>query len=296
MRKMSQNPFKQSPKTWEISIELEDESKISPYTIIFEDFCESYSIFEDDTALPKKWEIKGYLSNIDDINHLKEAFKKLFADSIAEKLKIAELEDIDWVLECQKNFRPIEAGKFFIHSNFYKEDVNLTNKIAVEIDPGRAFGTGEHETTQLCLEAMSNIKGEPSSILDLGCGSGILAICASKIFTAEIIASDIDEVSVLVARENSVKNGSESIIFEVASGFTSEKLNQKFDLIIANILTNPLIELAEEIKDHLVPGGTVILSGFTQDDAEKLIVVYEVLGLKFLQKYSKNNWCSLVFA
>lgn len=294
---MSKNIFKQNEQNWEVIFILNNEEFITNLTDLIEESTESYSIFENDEQKDKFWQIKAYFGDEPDAKDFAIKVEDFFNKSKLSLfvIDILKIEDIDWALEVQKTFKPFEVGKFYIHSSYYKDLALANNKIAIEINPGRAFGTGEHETTQLCIQAMSEIKKMPKNILDLGCGSGILGIAASKIFKANIVASDIDEVSILVAKENAIQNNEAKIVFLTSDGFTAHELDKKFDLIIANILANPLIELASDIKNHLDLNGQVILSGFIEKDSHKLIDVYKNLGFKLEAKYLSNNWCSLVF-
>lgn len=202
---------------------------------------------------------------------------------------IIKIIDKDWVSFVQESFKPIKVGNFYIHNS---SDNELHNqKINIRIDPGRAFGTGEHETTKLCLQALSEINTKNSKILDLGCGSGILAIAASKSSASEIFASDIDQISVQVAHQNALDNNEQKIQFYVCDGFNNQNIQkQKFDLILANILANPLIILATEFTDRVTKNGKIILSGFLENQLDDVVKQYIKAGFQLNKIYSENKW------
>ena len=159
-----------------------------------------------------------------------------------------------------------------------------------------AFGTGQHETTYLCLEALQFLKDEnfkPENILDLGCGSGILAIAAAKIWKDTVTATDNDPIAVKVAEENSHENNVTLECF-TSEGFAIFKdyENVKFDLIFANILMNPLLEMAEDMAKY--SNGKIILSGFKTEQTEKILEKYTSLGFKSERLFVKNHWVSLL--
>jgi len=214
-----------------------------------------------------------------------------------DPLFFAPLKERDWVRENQKSLGAIAAGRFFIHGSHFDGQI-APGKIPLLIDATLAFGTSYHETTRCCLRALDGLVEilSPASALDLGCGSGVLAFAMEKIWPgAMIIATDMDEVAIRVAEENAEKNEIKNISFAVADGFDHPALKGKtFEVITANILAEPLIELAPEVCAHLAPGGTVILSGLLKDQKKEVLNAYENQGLNLKDEFPENDWVALV--
>jgi ribosomal protein L11 methyltransferase len=203
----------------------------------------------------------------------------------------------DWVLETQQQFPPLEVGRFFIHgSHVSKPNPPL---IGLHIDAGCAFGTGEHATTSGCLRALQGIAKQTrcKRVLDLGCGTGILAIAAQKLWrdAMVVIGTDMDAVSIQVAAENGKRNGCPDVRFYTAAGFQNRQVaSQHYDLIFANILARPLVRLAGEIVEHLAPQGYVILSGLLTSQELEVLAAYRCRGMKFITRYTHEGWSALV--
>jgi ribosomal protein L11 methyltransferase len=226
-----------------------------------------------------------------DVNSLSNIINQL-TNSIGvplPKLELIEQENKNWVAELSKNFMPIEAGRFYIFSEFSEPSGRL---IDLRINPGMAFGTGQHETTYLCLEALNWLKDEGfefKTMLDLGAGSGILAIAAAKIWDMQILATDIDPIATITCLENAEINNVK-MTCKTSIGF--EHITGQFDLITANILMNPLLEMAEDISAAAT--NYVVLSGFKTDQTEEILVKYNALGFKTAKLLVKNHWVSAV--
>ncbi|NNC36811.1 MAG: 50S ribosomal protein L11 methyltransferase [Acidimicrobiales bacterium] len=211
---------------------------------------------------------------------------------------ITQLPDEDWVAKSQAGLPPVQAGPFFVYGEHDKD--NIPDEIAypIQIDAGIAFGTGHHGTTMGCLLAFETYRHSisPENILDLGTGAGILAIAAAKAVNSRILATDIDPDAVMVTRQNAALNGvADRIVAETADGFGSSVIREAapFDLIFANILAGPLIGLAPEISQALQAGGTVILSGILNEQADTLIKIYEEQGLSLQNKDQLAGWTTL---
>jgi ribosomal protein L11 methyltransferase len=165
------------------------------------------------------------------------------------------------------------------------------------LDPGRAFGTGQHETTRLCVDAMVELAAaglQPRRIVDLGCGSGILALAAVRLFpaAARIVAVDNDPEATETTRENAEHNKLGERL-EIATG-TALELDDAFDLILANIRPSVLIPIADQLAQRLAPGGLVVLSGILGEEAEAVLAAYTGLGLRLHLRRDLNEWCALI--
>ena len=188
-----------------------------------------------------------------------------------------ELPDKDWVAENQRSFRPFGVGPFWVHPS-HDADGRPAELLPLRIDAGMAFGTGTHATTRGCLELLAMLKpAETANAVDVGCGSGILAIAMAKLWRRPVIGGDNDAEAVVVARENAGLNGvAELCRFVHAIGLRHEELQARapYDLVVANILAGPLIELSDSFAAALRPGGRALLSGLLAEQAEDIVAVY----------------------
>lgn len=181
---------------------------------------------------------------------------------------VTEVADQDWVRLTQSQFEPIPIGeRMWIVPSWH--DAPDPTALNIEMDPGLAFGTGSHPTTRLCLEWLLDNIPAGASVLDYGCGSGILAIAAAKLGAAAVLGIDIDERALEATRDNAARNG-----VEVAVCHCAQPLPQRYDRVVANILTNPLCVLAPAIAACVAPGGRLALSGVLEAQADQVIAAY----------------------
>ena len=239
---------------------------------------------EPDESKPEQWLIHAYFDRAPTESEL-----ELLASFGAGKPYIEELREADWVTMSQAGLQPIRAGRFYVHTPMYRSVPPGT--IPFEIDAGLAFGTGQHATTSGCLAALDRLEREGRSfanIADVGTGTGLLAFAAIALWPeAKCIASDIDAVAVEVAQDNAAINGVKlghgtgELLLAVADGMTSPLLAARapFDLIIANILAGPLIELAPDFAKGLRQGGAVVLAGLLDTQADGVAEAYRAQGL-----------------
>lgn len=207
------------------------------------------------------------------------------------------IPDIDWIAKSLEGLTPVRAGRFLVHGSHDRDKVQPSD-VAIEIDAGQAFGTGHHGTTAGCLEVIEEVVRSRSvaNALDLGTGSGVLAIAVRKLLPVPVLATDIDPIAVRVARENARRNGVvEGIDFRVAPGFHSTAFRQRgpFDLIIANILARPLMKMAPQLVANLAPGGSVILSGILAAQRWKVLAAYNGAGLAHVRTIWRNGWVTI---
>lgn len=219
-----------------------------------------------------------------------------------EDLKAEKLPEKDWLRHVHDNFPPVTIGKFFVYGSHYEGDVpaNLT---PLKIDAATAFGSGEHETTKGCLEALQALAdgaehASPLHILDMGCGSGILAIGAAKIWPdAKLTAIDIDPESVIVTQRHAQMNGAEkNIVQEAGDGYASPlcQHNAPYDIIIANILAGPLIDMAGDLNKALKSGGYCVLSGLLARQKDDVVNAHVAQGLTLQNVIEIGDWRTLV--
>ena len=216
----------------------------------------------------------------------------------SREVTVEPLPDQDWIRQSQEGLPPVRAGRFFVYGAHDAGAVPV-GVIPIRIEAGLAFGTGHHETTALCLQALSQIARarRPRHILDLGCGTGVLAIAAAKLLHQPVLATDIDPVAIEVVRENVRANHVAPLIHAtVADGFTSPAIRDRapFDLILANILAGPLTKLAPGLAAALAPKGTAVLSGLLRNQ-EKLVLSFACAqGLVFRRVLRDGPWSALV--
>jgi len=238
---------------------------------------------EPDEAKPDDWLIHAYFDHPPSDDEI--ALLTGLGDGAPE---VEQLGDANWVALSQAGLQPIRAGRFTVHTPTFKPD---PGRINFEIDAGLAFGTGQHATTAGCLAALDALERDGrrfANVADVGTGTGLLAFAALALWPqAKCIATDIDPVAIDVARDNAAINrvrlghGAGELLLAVADGIDSPLLAARapFDLIVANILAGPLIDLAPDFAKALAPGGTIILAGLLESQADAVIDAYEKEGL-----------------
>ncbi|PIR39505.1 MAG: hypothetical protein COV35_03045 [Alphaproteobacteria bacterium CG11_big_fil_rev_8_21_14_0_20_39_49] len=284
-------------KLWVTEIELPKDN-IDFFMDGLEESADSMSCFENE-ADENLWKLQIYNQdkpNTDTLSKaLKELSKQLNINNPA--FVISEIEQTDWVSESQKNFESVDAGKFFVYPSWRKDEVPK-DKIAIEIDPKRAFGTGGHETTKGCLLALQELQGSFSKVLDMGCGSGILAIGAAKLWReAKVIAVDNDPICVETSIENAnINDVADNVSVAYSDGYDSNLVHENgaYEVIISNILAIPLIEFAPKAKQYIASGGYIILAGLNNNQADDVIEAHEKSGFQFISKKEYGNWTILV--
>ncbi|MEM7120877.1 MAG: 50S ribosomal protein L11 methyltransferase [Pseudomonadota bacterium] len=215
-----------------------------------------------------------------------------------DDLDIAQLEPRDWVSENLAAFPPLAAAGFWIHGSH--TDAPDNDLIPIVIDAGPAFGSGEHATTEGCLIAIDTLAAttKVSRALDMGCGSGILAIAIAKRWPdAAVLGVDNDRPSVRFAREAVATNGvAEQVTIAEGDGYSAAEVDSRgpYDLIAANILLRPLVAMAADLACHLAPGGTAVLSGLLVDQADAAVAAHEKHGLVLVDRHDLRGWTALV--
>jgi ribosomal protein L11 methyltransferase len=240
------------------------------------------------------WEVGGYFLEVpNDIN-----LALLAAAYGAKPFIISEVPDQDWVAKVRRELPPVEAGRFFVYGSHDAEHLP-SDRIGLLIEAAMAFGTGHHGTTLGCLRAFDRLLDQNyifNNVLDLGCGTAVLAMAAARTTSINVIASDIDSIAVEVANANIVANDLINRVTCIESiGFNAlDFLNAApFDLIFANILKGPLIDLAPEIARNLKTGGIVVLSGILIEQSAEILSIYEAQGITLLEREDIGEWVAL---
>ena len=258
----------------------------------------SLSRIADDDHAPWRFEI--WFDKKPDIKKVENILTPVFTLEGLDLPTIAlhAVEPRDWVRLSQEGLDPVRAGRFFVYGAH--SGLPPVGVLPIHIEAGEAFGTGHHASTSGCLTLMSALGKykAPQSALDFGCGAGVLAIAAAKLWHIHVIACDIDPIAVRVTRENARSNGVAPFIHaQKASSplHLSKDRAPLFDLILANILAKPLKQLAGSLSARLAPQGTLILSGLLASQAHDVGFAYKTRGLKLVQSLTSEGWSSLQF-
>jgi ribosomal protein L11 methyltransferase len=242
------------------------------------------------------WDVCAYFENAIDAADIADIIDA--TDIRSAHIEVGPVPDENWVAVSQAGLPPVVAGRFLVHGS-HDRTIGRLKRDAIEIDAGEAFGTAHHATTLGCLLAIDRLTRSRQfrRVLDLGCGSGVLAIAAARVLpTASIIASDFDPEAVRVARENARKNGLAGRIAIVAAlGLDHPALRRRapFDLVIANILAEPLISMAQRLAGVIPPRGVVVLSGILHAQAAAVLAAYHAAGFARLRTDLFNGWVTL---
>jgi ribosomal protein L11 methyltransferase len=250
----------------------------------------TYSILEEDED-KGIWRIDAFPTSDEEAAGIEAALR-------AHPLKVIvePLADADWLAMALSGLPPVRAGRFFVYGLHDKGEVP-PSAVALRIEAGAAFGTGHHGTTVGCLQAFDELlkRRRFERVLDVGCGTGVLAIAAAKTGSKVAVGTDIDAPSVRIANENARENAS-SARFVHASGLGHQLVTQHghYDLVFANILAPPLVALAQDIKGALKPGGIAILSGLLRTQERRIRAAYGSRGFKVVSRIHRDAWATLV--
>ena len=242
-----------------------------------------------------RWEVALYFTDPPD----EVALALLAAAHDANPFAVSEVPDRDWVAHVRRELTPVSAGRFFVHGS-HDADRIPEGAEALCIDAAMAFGTGHHGTTQGCLEAIDRLARDPgfapARIADIGCGTAVLAMAAARAWPHLVLAGDNDPVAVDTARANVLANGLAGRVEVVeAAGFGHPVLEEAapFDLVLANILKQPLIDLAPDMAAMTRPGSVVVLSGLLATQADEVAAAYAAHGLTQRRRTDLREWSTL---
>jgi ribosomal protein L11 methyltransferase len=241
-----------------------------------------------------RWQVDIHFHDRPDPAKLRELVALAGGARLARGLSVQALAGRDWVRQSLVGLRPVTAGRFVVHGAHDRARVPR-HCIGIEIEAGEAFGTGHHGTTRGCLIALDALarRVRPRYILDLGTGSGVLAIAAAKIFRTPVLAIDIDAQSVRTARANAALNGVGSLVTAVhGSGLRAREVARRapFDLVLSNILLHPLQRLAAPVARHLMPNARVVLSGVLAAQANAALTAYRSQALMLERSFVLDGW------
>lgn len=260
--------------------------------------------FEDEEASPRQdwrpghWTVEAYFGKAPDEARIRDLVACVAGPAAAAELRFERIETCDWVAASLAGLRCVRAGRFLLHGA-HDRAARRPNDIAIEIEAALAFGTGHHGSTRGCLLALDRLakRKRPTAILDVGTGSGVLAIAAAKVFRRPVQAGDIDPTAVAAARANARLNGVAGLVRPVvARGLCHPALQSTapYDLVFANILARPLRKLAPAIGTLLATDGEIILSGLLGCDVAGVVSAYRGQGLALMWRLDIDGWATLM--
>ena len=293
---------KSAPDLWRITITVA-EAAVAAFEAALEPLSDAVSWFMNDVDTDREgetWTLVATARHSPDRARLAAALELTAAAMgvAAPEAAIERIVDTDWVGANMRDFPPIAAGRFFVHGSHWR-GAPPAGRLALMVDAGTAFGSGEHATTWGCLMAIDRLarRRRFRRPLDLGCGSGILAMAMAKVWHVPVLAADIDPESVRVAKFNAGRNRLRGLVRALPSdGYRHPAIGRRapFDLIVANILARPLVSLAPRLAAHLVPGGMVVLSGLLARQERMVLAAHRLQGLSLVRRVAVNGWHTLV--
>lgn len=264
----------------------------------FEDDGYATAIFEVDQG-GREWAAEILITDMSAEEAVGLVRDRVGADAFAAPIEAEELPEINWVAKSLEGLKPVHAGRFFVHGS-HDRDKRPFSAHSIEVEAALAFGTGHHGTTAGCLVELDRLLNRRSynRILDLGTGTGVLAIAIAMMTKQEVIATDIDPVAVRITRENAEKNGVGPLVKAfAANGVDDRRFGEEgpFDLVVANILAKPLTKLSAPLSRRMAWPATLVLSGLLEHDGPRIVSAYAMQGFKLVRKRSYDGWLTLTF-
>ncbi len=271
------------------------EAALEPYEAALGTVCDTVGFFLDEAS--GRWRVEGVKPLGAAEGELAGALALAAAASgVAAPVRHQEIAATDWLARTCAAFPPQLIGKRFAVRGTHVDEKAFPGRITLTLDAGLAFGSGEHHSTRGCIRALERVwHGRPRRILDLGTGSGILAIAAARLLRRPVLATDMDPWSVRVARENADANGVGRLVrVRQADGWTDLRKAAPFDLVFANILARPLCAMAQDLARHLAPGGYAVLSGLLRTQARMVLAAHRRCGLVLWDQVGEGAWTTLL--
>lgn len=243
--------------------------------------------------------VKGYFAeedNIDDVlayvNERLVELKEMGIDLGEGRVEHEKMHEEDWANTWKQYYKPSKVGEKIVVKPIWEEYTPKNGELVVDLDPGMAFGTGTHETTKMCIQALERYVKEDSTVFDVGCGSGILAIAAAKLGSKLAVGVDLDPVAVESSIENVKYNNLDNI--EILHGNLVEVIDGKADIVVANILAEIICILADDVKRVIKEGGIFITSGIIHDRVDMVCEKLEATGFEVVEKNKDGEWNCIV--
>lgn len=215
---------------------------------------------------------------------------------VEQELTLRSVEDASWADAWKAHFKPLRVGRHFVVKPSWEAWDAAPDECVIELDPGMAFGTGTHETTRLSLQLLEDTVAAGDRVLDWGTGSGILAVGAALLGASDVTAVDLDPIAVAAATENAERNGFSGVIHAETAGIQAVPAAPAFDLVLANIVADPIIAGAAEIFRHLRPGGQAIVSGIIDHRESDVVAALVAAGLTLRRTLQDQDWRALLLS
>ncbi len=196
----------------------------------------------------------------------------------------------DWENNWKKYFKPMPVGERLLIRPIWEEEYDADGRAVLHLEPGLAFGSGTHDTTRLCLETLEKYANRGKTVLDIGCGSGILSVACLLLGADSAVGVDIDALAVKTARENGKTNGFDEPEFTVLQGSTTDKVKGKFDIIAANIVADIIVNICENVKDYMNPDAVFITSGIIEPRENDVLEAFAANGLEVIARHESGGW------
>lgn len=216
--------------------------------------------------------------------------ERLTAEGIAHELDEAVCKNADWENNWKKYFKPMPVGKRLLIRPIWEQEFDAGDRAVLHLEPGLAFGSGTHDTTRLCLESIENYAENGKTMLDIGCGSGILSVAGLLLGADSAVGVDIDALAVKTAKENGETNGFSEPQFKVLQGSMTDKVSGKFDIIAANIVADIIVMLCENVKNYMNPDAVFITSGIIVPREDDVVAAFEKNGLEIIARHESGGW------
>ncbi|MCP5364831.1 MAG: 50S ribosomal protein L11 methyltransferase [Hyphomicrobiales bacterium] len=281
---------------WRITVEQVPERAVARFETALEPLSQSVSALE---KTPGLWRVVGVCNQTPDRSHVDVliALAAAAAEIAPPSVAIEPIVQQDWVAHGMRDLHPLRIGRFFVYGSHRSQPVP-PGLVGLEINASMAFGTGHHASTAGCLLAFSRQSNlRPRRVLDMGCGSAVLAIAAAKLWRAQVLAVDVDPDAVAESVVNARSNGVAQLVKPVlANGYASPAIVRAdpFDLIVSNILARPLKRMARQLAGTLAPGGRAVLSGFIRRDAADVLALHKAFGLIMHARIEAEGWTTLI--
>ena len=221
------------------------------------------------------------------ISFLKERYT---SENITHEIDEVICKNADWENNWKKYFKPMPVGEKLLIHPIWEQEYNAGDRAVIHLEPGLAFGSGTHDTTRLCLETLEKYASPGKTMLDIGCGSGILSVCALLLGVDSAVGVDIDALAVKTAIENGKINGFKEPQYKVLQGSMTDKVEGKFDIICANIVADIVILLCKDIKSFLKNGGVFITSGIILPREQDVLDAFEENGIEVIERHESGGW------
>lgn len=221
------------------------------------------------------------------VSFLRERYN---AEGIANEIDENVCKNADWENNWKKYFKPMPVGERLLIRPIWEEEYDAGSRAVLHLEPGLAFGSGTHDTTRLCLETLEKYAYAGKTVLDIGCGSGILSVASLLLGADSAVGVDIDALAVKTAKENGVTNGFSEPKFTVLQGSTTDKVTGKFDIIAANIVADIIIGLCTNVKDYMNPDAVFITSGIIEPREDDVLAAFEENGLEVIARHESGGW------